>query len=89
MADMVDCGYHSFMAWARQEPSAATGRCWYDRWYGPFDAGLTAEAANSGNEGRISEKGQEAFKRGWRKAQADFQEEGMEAARRALKSSAI
>jgi hypothetical protein len=72
MADMFDCGYHSFMAWSRQDPSPATGVCWYNRWFGDFDPNLPAEKANETNMGMITEAGQHAFMRGWRKAQDEY-----------------
>ena len=72
MADMVDCGYHSFMAWARQTPSPAHGKCWHDLRYGPFNPNLPAEQAVGDMKGRCSEDGLDKFKRGWEKAQKEF-----------------
>lgn len=72
MADMVDSGYHAFMAWARQTPSPATGVCWYNRWYGEFDPHYPAEKANEWYVGRITESGQQMFIRGWKKAQDEY-----------------
>lgn len=85
MADMVDAGYHRFMAWARESEQGALK--FHSRWLGDFNPELSADDANKEHEGRITLRGQDDFKRGWRKAQADFSAEGMAAAHRALKPS--
>lgn len=72
MADMVDCGEHTFTSWARQTPSPAYGYCWHNRWLDSFNPEMTGEeAANRlGMVGRITEDGLAAFNRGWDRARA-------------------
>lgn len=73
MADMVDCGIHTFEAWARQTPSPAYGFCWHNRWLGEFNPRMTAEEAAVMLENhKLMQQGQEMFKRGWERAQAKY-----------------
>ena len=74
MADMVDSGIYTFEAWARQTPSPAYGYCWYNRWLGDFNPHMTADEANSrlDPDGSTTLSGQEQFKRGWERAQAEY-----------------
>lgn len=75
MADMVDCGIHTFKAWARQTPSSACGCCWHNRWLGDFNPHMAAEEAAARLENdKLSQQGQEMFKRGWERAQAEYLE---------------
>lgn len=71
MADMVDSGYHKFKAWSQQDQAAAA---FYNQFLGEFDAYMTADEANkrSDHVGKIKESGQQEFKRGWEKAQAEY-----------------
>ncbi|MCC5904065.1 MAG: hypothetical protein JJT87_19310 [Halomonas sp.] len=73
MADMVDCGYYTFSAWARQNKPPC-GVVFENRTLGKFDPIMTADEANirSDHIGKITEKGQQEFKRGWKKAQAEY-----------------
>lgn len=73
MADMVDCGIHTFEAWARQTPSPAYGYCWHNRWLGDFNPEMTAEeAAVKLEHNKLTEQAREMFKRGWERAQAEY-----------------
>lgn len=74
MADMVDCGYHTFKAWARQNPGPATGICWHNQIFGEFDPTLSADEANilSDHVGKLEENAQKLFMRGWEKAQEEY-----------------
>lgn len=75
MADMVDCGRETFKAWARQTPSPSDGKCWHDRWLGPFNPAMEADqACQLICQDRITTAGAEAFKRGWAAAQIDYRQ---------------
>lgn len=73
MADMVDSGFHCFNAWAKQTV-APNGTIFYNLWLGEFNPKMTADEANArlDHVGKISEKGQQEFKRGWDKARDVF-----------------
>ncbi len=75
MADMHDCGVYTFKMWAYN------GR---DRWLGEFNPDMSAEEANRIEEGggkidqngklvsRLTQSGQDAFTRGWKRAQEEY-----------------
>jgi len=73
MADMVDSGYHCFNTWAKQTVSP-NGTIFYNRWLGEFNPEMTSDEANLRLDyvGKITEKGQQDFKRGWDKARDEF-----------------
>lgn len=73
MADMHDSGYYQFNSWAKQE-IMPNGRIFWNRWLGEFNPHMSADEANrrSDHVGKLTHSGQEAFKRGWSKAQAEY-----------------
>lgn len=73
MADMVDSGFYCFTAWSGQNV-APNGTIFYNRWLGEFNPEMTADEANTrlDHVGKVTEKGQQEFKRGWDKAREEY-----------------
>ena len=69
MADMVDSGFYTFNAWAKQKPMN-NGEIFWNVPLGVFNPKMSATEANErlDHVGKITEQGQEDFKRGWDKA---------------------
>lgn len=78
MADMHDCGRHTFESWSKvgapREGAHMNISEFYSQWLGPFDPAMTAEKADEILNGDlITQSGKDAFRRGWRAAQQAYQ----------------